>query len=261
MGFTPPNSGGGGTVTAVTASAPIASSGGATPNLTLNNAGVTYAKIQNVSGTDRVLGRSSLGAGSVEEITCTAAGRAILDDASNVDQRTTLGLGTMATAASADYLPLAGGTLTGEVNLGENAGLVLDAALSADGKYSGIVEAGTAGEALSFGHLVYFKAADSRWWKTDANADSTAGNVRIGIVVLAAGAGGDATKILHYGKIRADALFPVLTIGASVYISETAGEIVVTQPVTADVIIRKIGFACTADVLFFNPSNDYIVHI
>ena len=37
---------------------------------------VTYAKMQNVSATDKVLGRSTAGAGNVEEISCTAAGRA-----------------------------------------------------------------------------------------------------------------------------------------------------------------------------------------
>jgi len=58
---------------------------------------VTYAKVQNVSATDRILGRSTAGAGNVEEITCTAAGRALLDDADATTQRTTLGLGTLAT--------------------------------------------------------------------------------------------------------------------------------------------------------------------
>jgi len=53
---------------------------------------VTYAKIQNVSATDRLLGRSTSGAGDVEEITCTAAGRAILDDADAAAQRVTLGI-------------------------------------------------------------------------------------------------------------------------------------------------------------------------
>jgi hypothetical protein len=52
---------------------------------------VTYDKMQYVSATDRLLGRQSAGPGLVEEITCTAAGRAILDDASAADQRTTLG--------------------------------------------------------------------------------------------------------------------------------------------------------------------------
>jgi len=63
----------------------------------IGTAQVTYAKIQDVSATDRVLGRSSLGAGVVEEIPCTAAGRALIDDADAAAQRTTLGLGTVAT--------------------------------------------------------------------------------------------------------------------------------------------------------------------
>lgn len=60
--------------------------------VTLADGSVTYAKIQDVSATDKLLGRSSSGAGDVEEITCTAAGRALLDDADAAAQRTTLGL-------------------------------------------------------------------------------------------------------------------------------------------------------------------------
>lgn len=44
--------------------------------------------------TDRLLGRQTSGSGAVEEITCTSAGRAILDDADAATQRTTLGVGT-----------------------------------------------------------------------------------------------------------------------------------------------------------------------
>lgn len=47
---------------------------------TIDNDAVTYAKIQNVSATDKLLGRSTAGAGDVEEIACTAAARSILDD-------------------------------------------------------------------------------------------------------------------------------------------------------------------------------------
>lgn len=49
-----------------------------------------YAKLQNVSATDKLLGRSTAGAGDVEEIPCTAAGRALIDDADAAAQRTTL---------------------------------------------------------------------------------------------------------------------------------------------------------------------------
>ena len=73
---------------------------------------VTYAKIQNVSATDRLLGRSTAGAGVVEEITCTATGRSILDDTTTAAVLTTIGA-----------LPLAGGTLTGALTLGTGASI------------------------------------------------------------------------------------------------------------------------------------------
>ena len=44
-----------------------------------------------LSATDKLLGRSTAGAGVAEEIACTAAGRALLDDASAAAQLTTLG--------------------------------------------------------------------------------------------------------------------------------------------------------------------------
>lgn len=45
-----------------------------------------------VSATDRLLGRVSSGSGAVQEIACTAAGRALLDDIDPAAQRVTLGL-------------------------------------------------------------------------------------------------------------------------------------------------------------------------
>jgi hypothetical protein len=80
---------------------------------TIDDQAVAYAKIQNVSTTDRLLGRSSAGAGVIQEVACTAAGRALLDDADAAAQRTTLGLGTMATQAAASYATLASPTFTG----------------------------------------------------------------------------------------------------------------------------------------------------
>ena len=80
-----------------TGSFATAISAGAVASAAISSAAVTYDKLQNVSATDRLLGRSTAGAGNVEEITCTAAGRALLDDADATTQRATLGLGTIAT--------------------------------------------------------------------------------------------------------------------------------------------------------------------
>lgn len=44
-------------------------------NHVIDDATFTYAKLQNVSATDMVLGRQSAGAGVIEEIVCTAGGR------------------------------------------------------------------------------------------------------------------------------------------------------------------------------------------
>jgi hypothetical protein len=71
---------------------------------TIDPKAVTYAKIQDVAA-DRILGRSDT-VGAVQEIICTAAGRALLDDADAAAQRVTLG-------ADAAYVAKSGDTMTG----------------------------------------------------------------------------------------------------------------------------------------------------
>lgn len=153
---------------------------------------------------------------------------------------------------------LASPTITTTLTLDENASVVLNPALSADGKYTGTTIAGTAGATLAFGDIVYLAAADSRWELTDADAAATSGDVLVGICVLAAASDGDPTTIMLQGTIRADANFPALTIGAPVHISTTAGDVQVTAPSGTDDVVRRLGFAITADAFYFNPSNDYI---
>ena len=160
-------------------------------------------------------------------------------------------------------LPLAGGTMTGNITLGENTSIALDPAGSADGKYSGITVAGTAGATLAFGDLIYLDPTDSRWELADANAAAAAdGDARglLGICVLAAASDGSATTVLLQGIVRADTAFPAMTIGAPLYVSETAGDVVVAQPTTTDVVIRIVGVAMTADEMFFRPDFTWVTH-
>jgi hypothetical protein len=206
---------------------------------TIANAAVTLAKMANLAQ-DTVIGRKTASTGVPEALSAS-------------DLRTLLNV------ANGSQANASGGTLTSELDLGENAGLVLDAALSVDGKYCGITEAGVGGATLAFGQLCYFQASDSRWELVDANV-SAGYDKKLGICVLAAANDGSATKMLLIGKIRADAQFPTLVKGSAVYMGETAGEIVTDQPSTSDVAIRIIGFGNTIDELWFNPENSYMVH-
>ncbi len=76
--------------------AAVAMSGDATLSnagvLTIANDAVTYAKLQNVSAQYRLLGRQSVGAGDVEEITCTSPGLNIIAQPSFLAMRNAMGV-------------------------------------------------------------------------------------------------------------------------------------------------------------------------
>lgn len=147
-------------------------------------------------------------------------------------------------------------TFNNYIQLSEAGGILMDQTLSADGTFSiAVGEVGTLGETLAFGTLVYFKAADSRWWKCDSDSESTSGPVKLGMVCVAGNAGDDC-QIMLQGKIRADSLFPTFTVGAPVHIGATAGEVVVTAPTSG--FVRVVGYGNTADSLYFNPSVEYV---
>lgn len=196
----------------------------------------------------------------IKLLTVDGAGSGL--DADLLDGNSSAAFATSAQGTTADNaLPKSGGTMTGNITLGENTSIDLDPAGSADGKYSGICITGTAGATLAFGDLIYLAVADSRWELTDADATATSGTPLIGMCVLAAAGDGSATKILLQGTIRADAKFPALTIGAPAYVGETAGAIQTAIPTGADNVIRVVGRALTADELYFCPSQDHQVTV
>lgn len=124
---------------------------GAVGTSELAGSAVTYAKIQNVSAADKLLGRSTAGAGSVEEITCTAAGRALLDDADAAAQRDTLGLGTLATQ-SGTFSGTHSGTTSGTNTGDQTITLTGDVTGSGTGSFAATIATGAVTE-LKIGSL------------------------------------------------------------------------------------------------------------
>lgn len=128
---------------------------------TIDNATITYAKIQNVSATDKVLGRSTAGAGVVEEIACTAAGRALIDDADASAQRTTLGLGTLATQ-SGTFSGTSSGTNTGD----QTITLTGDVTGSGTGSFAATI----ANDAVTYAKMQNVSATDKMLGRSTAGA-------------------------------------------------------------------------------------------
>ena len=133
----------------------------------------------------------------------------------------------------------------------------LDSLLSADGKYSGITCDGVLGATLAFGDLVYLDSTD-RWELADADAEGTAGDVMLAIV-LAAGNDGDTRLLLLQGFVR-KTTWNFTSHGKTVFVGLTAGAMVqdVSAYTTGD-IVRVVGHASTlATQIYFNPSGTWL---
>ena len=143
----------------------------------------------------------------------------------------------------------------------EKSSIILNSSALADESWSGTTITGTAGATLAVGDLIWLDPADSEWKLTDGILDGTdnAFKSMVGICVLAS-TDTNPTEILLNGTI-ASAAFPAFTSSAPVYMSDTAGDMVVAQPDTTNFAIRVLGYALSATVLCFNPSPDYIVHV
>ena len=113
-----------------------------------------------------------------------------------------------------------------------------------------------AGGTITIMDLVILNSS-SQWVQTDANAAATyAGMLAIS---LESKTTGQAMSVALPGSFVRDDTW-AWTPGAVLYLSETAGQITSTQPTTTDAAIRVIGFAVTADVIWFQPDGAWITH-
>lgn len=116
-----------------------------------------------------------------------------------------------------------------------------------------------AGATITVMDLVYM-GGSSKWLLTDADAAATAGGVMLAIS-LESKTDTQAMKVALSGTFVRDDTWN-WTPGAVLYIdTATPGAIVATAPSGTDDVIRVVGHAVTADVIFFNPSNDYITAV
>ena len=142
-------------------------------------------------------------------------------------------------------------TLTGDEVL-TNKDINFVNALGTDHFYSGEVDSQPVGESVVFGDLLYFNWTDKEWKKAIASAYATTPAERI---ALETKADGETCLLLIKGYIRDDSAFD---FGASVIFlnDDTAGTCDDTAPAESGDQIQVVGTAKSADILFFNPSQD-----
>ncbi|MEW6282450.1 MAG: tail fiber domain-containing protein, partial [Candidatus Eremiobacterota bacterium] len=187
---------------------------------------VTYAKLQDVSATDRLLGRATAGSGDVEEIACTAFARSLLDDADAATAR-----GTLSAAAASHTHTLAEGATdvtasAAELNLLDLSGLSTGMVLRATGVSTaawgaiqggdlpghshgagditsgtlGVARGGTGIGSVAAGALLYASAADT-WAALAAGSNGQVLKMVSGAPAWAAegvGGSGSANRVAYW---------------------------------------------------------------
>lgn len=114
-----------------------------------------------------------------------------------------------------------------------------------------LIESGTAGETISAGNVVYLKAADGRWYKSDADITATVDSIQLGI---AEGSGTSGSPVSG-GVLRrgVDTNQSGGTAGGLGYISNTPGNVATS----AGTIPRVIGNFLSTTTFDFEPAYFY----
>jgi hypothetical protein len=122
---------------------------------------------------------------------------------------------------------------------------------TANGPQTNTVAAGYSSTIMD---LVYLNS-NGKWLEADADATGTSINL-LGIA-LEAKTDTQAMNVALSGSFVRDDTFN-WTIGVPLYVSGTLGAITATKPTGSGDVVRTVGYAVTADVIFFAPSSDYV---
>lgn len=172
---------------------------------------------------------------------------------------------TIKNDADATVISIATGTTTttfgGDVDMGGNditdaQRIIFDATPDADHTATGASTATiNAGAAISAFELVYLHS-DGEWAKADA--DATATTDKLLAVALEAGTDGNPMDVALPGSFIRDDTW-TWTVGGAIYASTTAGALTQTAPSATDDVVRVVGYAISADVMYFMPETG-VVH-
>jgi hypothetical protein len=128
----------------------------------------------------------------------------------------------------------------------------------ADGEFSGDLVVFQAGEDLTAGECVYFKS-DGKCWKAVATSAATSRCVAMATATISANAMG---VFLLKGFARFNSEFPTWTIGGALYTpeAETSSKNVPEQaaPDTDGDFVQVIGYAISADAIYFDPDSTVV---
>lgn len=128
-------------------------------------------------------------------------------------------------------------------------GYVLDTVSGGTVAYDAQTIAGTGGESIVAGNLVYFKTSDQEWYKTDADTTATIDAVQVGIAL---GTGSDGVAITGGVQISGTYTTTGLTAGALYYASNTAGALSTSAGTNSKLI--GLALSTTKLLLLVQPS-------
>ena len=154
-----------------------------------------------------------------------------LSDLNNVaTARTNLGLGTIATAASTDYVPTTGGTFTGEVESPEFIGTL----------QGEVVFKAKAGEAITKGDAVYVSGISGNTpLVSKADADDAAKMPAFGLSADTVALNG-AMEVVILGQLN-NIDTSGYALGDNLYVSNTPGALSTTKPTGESSQLQNIG--------------------
>ena len=259
------------------------------------DASVDFAHIQNVAA-NSILGRNANSSGVLSEVALTNT-QILIGDGTGFTAAALSGDATMANDGAVTLAAAqtnVNSLLATDIVIGEDAqtqidfetaneihfdadnaervkidstGLVMTSgnitlnAATADETASGIGASFTAGEDLVRGEVVYFKAGDSKMWKAVATASGTMPVVAMCAADVSADAAG---LFLLQGFLQDNGSFPAYTVAGRLFApeAETSSQNVPEQtaPDSDGDFVQDIGFAVTANIVYFNPSGDVIEH-